>query len=163
MAAEGELKQGLGHAPDWVAGAVAGFAAGAILMVLDLVWSFAVTDQGPWGTSRMIAAMVLGPQTLQSSEFNWGVVGGALIAHYTLGVVFGLILAAVSAPWRLDRTLGIALVSGAIFGAVLYIVNFNGLVYFFPWFAQIRGWPALVAHLIFGASAATLYWKLERR
>jgi hypothetical protein len=27
----------------------------------------------------------------------------------------------------------------------------------------LRGWATLVAHLVFGVSAALLYWKLARR
>ena len=63
------LTQQLERRPvDWAAAAVAGLGAGAILMVLDLVWSIAITGEGPWVASRMIAAMVMGQQMLQSSR-----------------------------------------------------------------------------------------------
>jgi len=43
------LLQQLKHRPlDWAAAAVAGLGAGAILMVLDLMWSLAITGEGPW-------------------------------------------------------------------------------------------------------------------
>jgi Na+/phosphate symporter len=151
------------RAPDWPAAAVSGFAAGALLMVLDLFWSSAITGGDPWATSRMIAAIVMGQQTLQSSTLSVDVVAVALAAHYALGVAFGILLVAVSAPLRLDATVGIAMLTGAVFGCSLYLVNFHGMVHFFPWFGEIRGWATLAAHLVFGMSSAILYWKLERR
>jgi hypothetical protein len=44
------------QAPDWPPAAVAGLAAGAILMLLDLFRATAVMDTSPWVTSRKIAA-----------------------------------------------------------------------------------------------------------
>lgn len=148
--------------PDWPAAAVAGLAAGAVLMVLELVWSTLVAGGSPWAVSRMIAAILMGPATLQSPEFNLEVVAMALAAHYVLGVGFGLVLAAIIVPFRLDSTVGMALLVGAVFGVALYLLNFYGMTRFFPWFAELRGAPTVVTHLIFGMTAALLYWKLNR-
>jgi hypothetical protein len=148
---------------DWPAAAVAGFGAGAILMVLDLFWSLAVTGDGPWAASRMIAAIVMGQQVLQSSGFNLSAVTVALLAHYALGVAGGIVLVAVSSRLRFNADLGRAALTGAAFGLVLYVINFYVLVRFFPWFVEIRGWTTLLINLVFGISAAVLYWKLERR
>ena len=158
-----QLQRGETRVPDWPAAAVAGFGAGAILMVLDILWSLALTGAGPWTSSRMIAALVLGPEILQSQGFDLTAVTVALLAHYAFGIVGGLVLAAVSAPLRLDSSLTLAVLTGAGFGLVLYLVNFYGMVYFFPWFAEVRGWTTLLINLIFGISTAALYWKLERR
>ncbi|MCM5678062.1 hypothetical protein M8A51_00775 [Schlegelella sp. S2-27] len=148
--------------PDWRAAAVAGFAAGAILMVLELFWSAWGTGGSPWEISHMIAAIVAGPGSLGSPGFDLGVVALALVTHYVLGIAFGLVLAAVMAPFRLDSSAGMALTIGGAFGVLLYLVNFFVLAAWFPWFAEIRGAATLIAHLIFGMSAAFLYWKLER-
>lgn len=149
--------------PNWTTAAVSGFAAGAILMVVDMLWSIAVTGAGPWATSHMIAAIVMGPQALESSKFSVDVVTIALATHYALGIASGVVLVAISAPLRLDATIGIATLTGAVFGLVIYLVNFHGLVRFFPWFAEARGWATLTAHLIFGISVAVLYWTLAGR
>ena len=151
------------RAPDWPAAAAAGLSAGAILMVVDLLWSISATGSGPWVASRMIAAMVMGPDVMQSASFSLGIVAMALIAHYVLGVIFALVLVAISSPMRLDSTLTIAVVTGAVFGFALYIFNFNVMVRVFPWFTEIRGWGTLLVNIVFGVSAAVLYWKLERR
>ena len=152
------------HRPlDWAAAAVAGFGAGAILMVLDLLWSVVLTGDGPWASSRMIAAIVMGPQVLQSTGFSLSAVMAALLLHYAFCIVGGLVIAAVSAPLGLDSRLGHAVLTGAAFGVVLYMINFYGMSTFFPWFTPIRGWTTLLINLIFGISTTVLYWKLERR
>ena len=148
--------------PNWPAAAVAGFAAGAVLMVLELFWSTMVTDVSPWTTSRMVASIVLGPDTMQTSDFSVGVVAVAMATHYVLGIVLGLILAAIIAPFHFDSSIGMVLLTGAVFGLVVYLFNFYGMARFFSWFDDMRGWSTLVAHLIFGMSAAIIYWKLER-
>src|SRR5512134_72508 len=132
-------------------------------MVLDLFWSIAVTGEGPWAASRMIAAIVMGPQVLQSTAFSLSAVTVALLLHYAFGIVGGLVIAAVSAPLGLDSRLSLAVLTGAAFGVVLYVINFHVMTTFFPWFTQIRGWTTLLINLIFGISTTLLYWKLERR
>jgi hypothetical protein len=150
--------------PDWPVAAVAGFAAGAVLMVLDLLWSSIVDTGGPWRTSHMIAPIFLGQDALQATQFDFsfGVVALALATHYVLGIVFGLILAAILAPLNLDATLLRAIATGAAFGLVLYVINFFGMIRWAPWLADLRGWATIAAHLVFGMVAAFLYWKLQR-
>jgi ribose/xylose/arabinose/galactoside ABC-type transport system permease subunit len=149
--------------PDWPAAAVAGLAAGAVLMVLELVWLTWVARSSPWTASHMIAAIVMGRDTLQSSDFNLTVVAVALLAHYVLGAVMGLVLGAIIAPFHLDSSLGLLALSGAVFGVVLYVLNFYGMVRFFPWFAEWRGFATLINHMIFGIAAALFYARLDRR
>lgn len=147
---------------DWPAAAVAGLAAGAILMVLELFWSALVSGGSPWAASHMIAAIVMGPGTLQSSDFSLHVVAVALAAHYLLGIVFGLVLAAIIAPFHRESSVSVVSLAGAVFGTVLYLLNFHGMVHFFPWFVEWRGGATLVTHLIFGMTVALLYRKLDR-
>jgi hypothetical protein len=150
------------RAPDWPAAAVAGLCAGAILMVLELLWSAMVTGTSPWATSQMIAALVMGPKALQEAGFGAGVVAVALVTHYLLGIVFAVVLAIIVAPFQFDSSAPAALLAGAVFGVLLYVFNFYAMVRFFPWFAEMRGATAVAAHLIFGVAAALIYWKLER-
>jgi hypothetical protein len=149
--------------PDWTVAAVSGFAAGAVLMVLDIIWSTFYAG-GPWRTAHMIAPIFVGPEAWQTSDFGFSiaVVGVSLVAHYVLGIVFGLVLATIMASFHLDENAGLALVTGAVFGIVLYVINFYGMARMFPWLAEMRGWPHFSAHLVFGIVAALLYWKLER-
>jgi hypothetical protein len=148
--------------PDWAAAAASGFVAGALLMVLELFWSNMSQGASPWSTSHKIAAILMGSDALRSEDFSIGVVGVALITHYVLGIVFGIILAAIIAPFHFDSSMGMALSVGAAFGLILYLFNFYALASLFPWFAGMRGWASLIAHLIFGTVAALMYMKLER-
>lgn len=155
-----------GRRPDWTAAAVAGLLAGAVLMVLEGVWtlwlSTSVAQGDPWRTSRMLAAMVLGRGVLEGTGFSLGVVVLALAIHYLLGALFGLALGALVTEFHGEGKPGAMETLGALFGAVLYLFNFHAMSFVFPWFAQMRGWSTFMAHLVFGISAALLYWKLSR-
>ena len=54
--------------PDWPAAAVSGFVAGAVLMVLELLWTTNVIGSSSWSTSHKIAAIVMGQDALQSID-----------------------------------------------------------------------------------------------
>lgn len=150
---------------DWTAAAVSGLAAGAILMVLDLIWSALFHPEGPWRISHMIAPIFTrtAPPADASYVFSVGVVAIALTTHYVLGVVFGVLMAVVMTQLRLDTRPDFAVATGAILGMVLYIINFEVLAaMFFPWLVALRGWETLAAHGVFGIVAALLYWKFNR-
>jgi hypothetical protein len=152
--------------PDWQAAAVAGFAAGAVLMVLEFAWAAISSPDGPWRVAQLVAALTLGAeQTLHvpARVFDLGVVAAALLTHYGLGIAFGVLLGHVIAGFRLDGRLAATLAVGAGFGLLLYAANFHALSAFFPWFRELRGWSTLAAHLVFGTTAALLYWRLARR
>lgn len=146
---------------DWPAAGVAGFFAGAVLMVLELLWSAFSTGSDPWVVSRMVAAIVLGPDTMQTSGFSLAVVVAAVAVHYLLGVVLGVVLGIIMAPFHLDSSAGMALLAGLVFGVMVYVVNFYGVQRIFPWFADMRGWPALIGNVAFGMVAAYTYHRLE--
>jgi hypothetical protein len=149
------------RAPDWPAAAVAGFVAGAVLMVLELLWTSLILDISPWGTSHKIAAILMGADALQSNGFSIGIVAVALAIHYVLGIVFGMLLCTVVAHTHMDSSVGLVLLAGAVFGLALYVFNFYGMTLFLPWFVDMRGLATLVAHLAFGMTAAAMYWKLK--
>ncbi len=151
--------------PDWFAAAAAGLAGGAVLMVLELLWSATRMDvAGPWRISQLVAAIVMGPGLLHGSAFTFepGVALVALLTHYALGIVFGLVLGFVASGLGYETDVRGIVSCGALFGALLYLFNFYGMVRLLPWFTELRGGPALIAHLVFGATVALLYWKLGR-
>jgi hypothetical protein len=45
---------------------------------------------------------------------------------------------------------------------VVYTINFHLMTPVLPWFAELRGWSTLIAHLVFGVTVALLYWRLAR-
>ena len=148
---------------DLTAAAVSGFVAGALIMVLELLWTAFLTDASPWLTSRRIAAILMGPEVLRSAEFSVPIVAMALVTHYLLGIAFSMILAALVAPLRLDSSMGLLLLVGALFGLLMYGFNFYVMTQFFSWIANMRGGATLVANVIFGMTAAAMYGQFERR
>jgi hypothetical protein len=146
---------------DWTAAAIAGFGAGGILMLLELAYT-AIRGGDPWLISRMVAAMVMGWEVLQTSGYSLSIVIAALVVHYVLGITFALMLAAIIAPFQLDSSHGMVILTGAAFGVLLYVLNFYGMSGAFSWFADLRGWPAFIGHVAFGACAAWFYRLLER-
>jgi hypothetical protein len=152
------------RATDWTAAAVSGLAAGAVLMVLDLIWSAIFNAHGPWRTSHMIAPIFIGTDTLKATgyAFSVHVVSIALATHYVLGILFGLVIGAIMSQLRLDATLGRAVAAGAILGMAIYLINFEGVTGFFPWLAELRGRETMAAHVVFGIVAAVLYRRFNR-
>ena len=150
--------------PDWSVAAVAGFAAGAVLMVLELIWASIMGTMGPWRISQLVAAFLLGPDSLRSSTegFSVLVVGVALVTHYALGVAFGMVLGLLSAGFHYDTGPGALAVVGLAFGAVLYLFSFHVATQVFVWFTELRGWATAIEHVLFGMVAAVLYARLER-
>lgn len=151
------------HMPDWAAAVAAGLVGGAVLMVLELLWSTTVSGMDLWYTSRRIAAIVLGPETLQGSGFSLGVVVVALATHYVLGIVFGIALALIIARYHYEANPGMLELIGMVFGSVLYLLNFHGMSVFFPWIAELRGWATFIGHLVFGLTVVLAYMWLQRR
>ncbi len=150
------------RAPDWTAAAVSGFVAGALLMVMELLWSAIALGTTPWETSNMVAAIVMGPGVLHTTGFSMNVIAIALVTHYLLGIVFGLVFAAAIASFHFDTSDGMVVFMGGVYGLLLYVFNFYGVERFFPWFAEMRSWSAVAAHLVFGVVLAGIYLRLGR-
>ncbi|MBI5719403.1 MAG: hypothetical protein HZC37_17185 [Burkholderiales bacterium] len=161
------LDRGMPRDMDLFAAGVAGFAAGALLMVLELAWTASMSGDGPWRTTQIVAALTLGPSVLSaagtSAPFDLLVVTVALITHYVLGIFSGFVVAWVLGALHRVGQLGVAEAVGALFGAAVYFINFHLLIPLVPWFAELSGWGTLIGHVIFGLATAMLYVRLARR
>ena len=148
------------HRFDMKAAALAGLAAGLLFLILEMLMVPLFLGGSPWGPPRMIGAIVLGQDVLPPpATFALGVVIVALILHFVLSAVYGLILG-----WLISRFgTGTALIVGAVFGLVLYFVNFYGMTAVFPWFEMARNWVSIFAHIVFGVAAAWAYVRFTTR
>lgn len=151
--------------PDWPAAAVAGLVAGAIAMVIDLLWTALVQGGNPWQTSHQVAALLLGPELLagDTQSFKLHIVGLALLIHYALGVAFGCLVAYVATSYHYEGDLPIIEAIGGFLGLMLFFINFYALQPLFPWVQEMRSGAYLIEHIVFGVVAAMVYWKLARR
>ncbi|MGH8783850.1 MAG: hypothetical protein ACREYA_01965 [Cupriavidus necator] len=147
---------------DWRAAVISGLVAGVVFIVFELLAARFLLYQGPWGTVKMVAAIMLGQQALSADAFTWSIVLAAGTVHFALSIVLALILALVMAPFRFDSSLGMAALVGGVFGATVYVVNFYLFTSYFNWFDAARGWESFFAHIVFGVVAADAYTHIER-
>lgn len=149
--------------PEWPAAAIGGCAAGAVFLVIEL-FAMRVMEQSVLAPLRMTAAIVMGRDVLaQPATFSAGVMLVGLVVHFALSILFAVVLAVIMAPFCLDSSVGIAALVGAVFGVLLYVVNFYGMTQWFSWFADARGWVSFLNHIVFGLVAADTYLSLERK
>jgi hypothetical protein len=146
----------------WTAAILAGLAAGALATIVEIVLWLVFTDALPgilFRDARFAAAIVMGPSALSPTvDMDWRILLVATIVHFDLSVVYALILCAMI--WRLH--VFSSLVVGALFGALLYVINMYGFTAVFPWFAAARDWITFVAHVTFAMIAAGTYRVLTR-
>lgn len=140
----------------------AGIIAGLIFMMLEMFLVPAFLDGSPWGPPRMIAAIILGKEVLPPpGTFDFGIFMAALILHMVLSVIYAIILAMIINATK--AFFWVSILIGAVFGFVLYLVNFYLFTGVFPWFANARNWVSVFAHIVFGAAAAWAYLGLLGR
>jgi hypothetical protein len=88
--------------------AIAGLAAGVIFLILEVLATW-ILGTSPWAPLRMTAAIVMGHSAAsQSATFDPSVTLVALVVHFALSLIFGLILAAIMASFSLDSSIGMA-------------------------------------------------------
>lgn len=139
----------------WIDGVWAGVIAGAAFMMLEMFLVWAVKGESPWGPPRMMAAMVLGEGVLPPpATFDIGIMMTAMMIHFALSVVLGLLGA-----WIVHRfDMGVALLIGAVYGLAIYIVNFLMIApVAFPWFGKAPVGITIFTHIMFGAILTWAY------
>ena len=147
------------HVMDWKAAVLAGLIAGAVFLVVLLIAYPLATGGTPWTIFRFIGAMILGEAVLPPpTSFDAGIVITAVIVHFTLAVLYTLVLAFILHRWRLL----VSVIGGALFGLALYLINFFTFTFFFAWFYPARAWPFSLVHILFGALAGGIYELLEK-
>ncbi len=139
-----------------------GLIAGVAFMMMEMIL-LATMGESPWGPPRMMAAMVMGETVLPPpASFDLVVFMVAMIVHFLLSVVLAFPLAWAISRWHLS--LGVALALGAVFGLLIYLVNFYPVTaILFPWFAMARNWITISSHIVFGVVLAWAYFTLARR
>ncbi|RQS09978.1 sodium:proline symporter [Burkholderia sp. Bp8998] len=137
-----------------------GAAVGSTVIEL-LLWPIAGEDalHNLLRDARLTAALVMGRAALGApAGFDPTIMGVATLVHAALSLAYAAVLA------KLVRNLspGGALLAGGVFGLVLYGVNLHVFTAIFPWFVPVRGAITLVAHLVFGVTAAGVYCIVRR-
>ena len=129
---------------------IAGLGAGVIATAAQLsLWWLADIPvlETLFRDARLTAALVMGTGVLPPpATAQWNILLVATFIHFALSIAYALIPALLVSRLRA----GPALVAGAAYGLMIYLVNLYGLTWLFPWFAVARDWVTLVTHLVFG-------------
>lgn len=142
-----------GGAGSWVgSGLLAGFLAGIVFIALNS-WFAASMGKPQLAPFKTVATIIQGPPPPHATIW----VG--MVVHAVLSAIFGLVFAALMTPLR-ARFRGSLVWAGLIYGAVIYIVDFqvlSRLVPHFSAFIKVTSQPLeLSVHLVFGAILAAL-------
>jgi len=132
----------------WRAVLLAGFVGGIVFLLMNILF---VQSISPSLLLRYIASLVMGSDVLVSTDSTALIIG--IIVHFTLSLVFALIISIVIHRWGLL----VGIIGGAILGLSLYGINLYTLTRFFPWFFAINTTILLLSHVIFGAVVGGVY------
>ena len=147
---------------NWQAALWAGLAAGIVFMMLEMLLVQFFQPKSMWAPPRMIAAILMGQEVLPPPDtFDAVIVMVAMVIHFPLSILYAFILAWIVSRWELGLTA--AIIAGIVFGLVIYVVGFYGFTALFPWFADARGWIAILAHAMFGLVLGAVYQPLAMR
>lgn len=137
--------------------AVAGIAAGILATIAQILLWLTFWDALPWIFFRDIrytAAIILGEAILPPpATFDWQALLIATMIHTILSILYAIVL-----PLLIGRLgLRTSLIVGGFYGLIIFWVNMYGVAIIYPWFVETRDWITVIAHIVFGVSAASMY------
>jgi len=135
----------------------AGVTAGILSTIFQLLLWWIFFDALPellYRDARLAAAIVMGRSILPPpATFDLSMMLAATAIHFTLSVTYSMALA-----WLISScSLWQAILIGSSYGLALFGINMFGFTIIFPWFTETRDWITLVAHIVFGITAAGIY------
>ncbi len=140
----------------WRAIPIAGFAGGAIFLLIVLILTPLTLKVNGVLFLRYAASLLLGNKAVMDG--GAGVVFVGAIIHFLLSVLFALVIAIVVHRWGLR----VGIIGGALLGLAFYGINFYAVTLVFSWFFAINGPVLLFSHVLFGAVAGGVYESLDR-
>lgn len=133
-------------------GAVGGFVAGAVFIAINM-WFVSSMGDPAEAPFRLISTLVLGQGALEAGTAS---VGLGILVHAVLSVAFGVAFALVVPAFKTNGTVALA---GALFGALLYVVNFLVLANVaFTQFQAPNDPLEFAAHVVFGLVLAVFFY-----
>lgn len=149
------MKTALGFKPVVISGILAGIA-----FLMTEMMMLAMAGQSPFGPPRMMAAIAMGKDVLPPpATFDFGIMMVAMIVHMMFSIIFAVVFGIIYKMF--GRSLGTAVLLGAVFGLAMYFLNFYVMTAVWPWFEMARGMISIVGHVIFGAVLGWAYHKFS--
>jgi hypothetical protein len=135
----------------WNRALQAGLIVGAIMFLL--------TRGIPWVGSGAIDPAVMGREISPGKEATPMFFFGVMSIHFLVAAAYGLIIAPIVhgfRPW-------VAGAVGAVVGLVLYFISYAVTGMIMETQADLREWPSIAMHVIFGIVCAETYKGMVRR
>lgn len=142
-------------APNWSAVILAGIIAGIVFALWEMILNPLFLGNRPWAPVRMIAGIAMGQSVVPPPDtFALLPILVGVLVHLALSIIYAIVLAYI-----IQRmSLGTSLVAGAIYGLVLYYLNFYLIANIaFGWFKGGQNWFTLIGHALFGLVLAWAY------
>ncbi len=149
--------------PNFRAGIAASLIAESVFILMVATVAL-LRGMDPWMVARVPGSLLLGPTAVQPAGFVPGDVAIGLLMHLSLGILVGLIYAALLPRLRIS-----AIAGGLITGAVLYALGFWILPLLFPvwlapfWLPPMQKMMQAVAHAVYGWLFGYAYSRLTSR
>lgn len=139
-------------------GAVAGFLAGAIMVVLSPILSV-LNGITIWEPPRLIASTFLGASALDSTGFAVGPVLTGLVIHMITSVVLGFLFGVViNRVLHLTTDFGLPIYAGLVYGMLIFFVAyFLILPPLNPQFANYSMGALIAQNIVFGICLGIFY------
>jgi predicted small integral membrane protein len=141
-----------------------GLVAGLIFGVMEVIGA-AMMGNPPLMPVRMFASVVLGEEAMMQTPLSTAVPIG-LIAHFALSAMFGLVYGLINSRLSAatETSYGRQAVIGLVFGAMLWLVNFQIVArILYPWFLEAPQFLQMAMHaMFFGLPLALMFAAGER-
>ena len=135
----------------WRAVPIAGFIAGTVFLVINLLLTPLWLEVNAEIIPRYFASLLLGSDVIMEDDLGIVILG--ILIHYALSLLFTLIIAIVIHRWGLF----IGIVGGGILGLAFYLINLYTFTVWFDWFFAINSQLLLMSHILFGMTAGGVY------
>ncbi len=140
-------------------GGLAGGVVGGLVWLLGMMVSAAAVGLPAWAPLKFTGAFLLGTNAaLDTAPFSWETLVLGSVLHLFFSVLYAFVLGAYI---RYHGTKS-AIFAGAIFGLILYIVNFHLFSPAFPWMESLLNPGTVLAHLLYGVAVGWVYIRVEQ-
>jgi hypothetical protein len=142
---------------DWAAVIWSGLISGLIMLMVSILLPWIILGD-PLLIVRIIASILLGPLVIGAPSGQLpGIYVVALLTHFSLSLFFAFLIALIFHRYGMI----VAFIGGAVMGAVIYFMNYYTFTLVFPWLLPYHNWMLLIANIVFGALAGTLFELFE--
>lgn len=142
---------------DWRAVLIGGLVSALVFLVVNIILG-TVYLGSPNLTWRILGSLVQGPGALPPGDgTSMSMMLAALVVHIPLSILFTALIAVVVHEWGLVTSV----IVGGLMGLAIYVINFFGLSFLFPWMEPLASWLMMASHVAFGAVAGGLYEAFE--